>query len=129
MKNSDPVGHNSNLQPLGDTAINPLLPPGGQAPYKFNKKQSIPQQVTCNIHPWMKGYILPRDNPYAAVSAKDGTLTIKNLPTGDLEFQAWHEKAGYVDTPAWPKGKFTHNIKAGANDLGTIKLGAALFNK
>ena len=127
LKNSDAFGHNSNLQPLGDVPINPLLPSGGSTTYKFSKVQSIPQNVTCNIHPWMKGYILPRDNPYAAVSAIDGTLTLKHLPTGDLDLQAWHERAGYVDTAAWPKGRFTHAVKDGVNDLGTIKLAAKIF--
>ena len=27
LHNSDPIGHNSNLQPLGGEPINPLLPP------------------------------------------------------------------------------------------------------
>jgi plastocyanin len=129
LHNSDPVGHNSNLQPLGDTPVNPLLPGGAEADYKFNRAQTIPVPVTCNIHPWMKGYILPRDNPYAAVSAADGTLELKNVPTGELEFQAWHEKSGYLDTPKWPKGKFTLTVKAGDNDLGEIKVDPALFNK
>lgn len=129
LKNSDPVGHNSNLQPLGDVAINPLLPASGTTDYKFSRAQTRPVPVTCNIHPWMKGYILPRDNPYFAVSAADGSFTIKNLPAGKLEFQVWHEVPGYVDTPQWKKGKFEMTIKAGANDLGTVKLAAKLFQK
>jgi hypothetical protein len=129
LHNSDPISHNSNLQPLGDTPMNPLLPGGGQATYNFHRAQTIPVPVTCNIHPWMKGHILPRDNPYAAISAKDGTLQITNLPTGELEFQAWHEKAGYLATPAWTTGRFKITIKAGANDLGEIKCDPALFNK
>ncbi len=132
LHNADPIGHNSNLQPLGDTPVNPLLPGGGAATYKFNRAQTIPVPVTCNIHPWMKGHILPRDNPYAAVSAKDGTLEIKNLPAGaELEFQAWHEKAGYlaVTNPAWATGKFKMTIKPGMNDLGTVKVPPSLLTK
>jgi len=123
------VGHNSNLQPLGDQAVNPLIPANGKIDYKFNRAQTIPVPITCNIHPWMKGYILPRDNPYTAISAEDGTFTLKNLPVGKLEFQVWHEKSGYVDTPQWKKGKFEMEIKPGANTLGDVKLPAKLFSK
>ena len=129
IKNSDSCGHNTNVAPLGDTAINPLLPPAGDFTHTFRRQQNLPFPVSCNIHPWMKAHVLVRDNPYFAVSAADGTFEIKNLPAGDLEFQAWHEKAGYLEHTGWPKGKFKQKINAGDNDLGTIKLSAALFKK
>jgi plastocyanin len=131
LHNSDPIGHNSNLQPLGDTGINPLLAAGGEpVTYKFKRAQTIPQPVSCNIHPWMKGWILPRDNPYMAVSDKDGSFEIQNLPAGKLEFQAWQEKAGYLEAKsAWKKGRFELTIKEGENDLGEIKVNPKLFDK
>lgn len=131
LKNSDPVGHNSNLQPLGDTPINPLLTPNSTVEHQFGRKQNLPQPVGCNIHPWMKGYILPRDNPYVAVSGPDGKFDLKNLPAGaELEFQVWHEKSGYLAAkPEWDKGRFTMTLKDGANDLGELKVDPALFNK
>jgi len=129
LKNSDPVGHNSNVQPIGDQGINPLLPSGGEIEHKFFRAQLVPVPVSCNIHPWMKGYILPRDNPYVAVSGKDGSFELKNLPAGDLEFQVWQEKAGYLAVGTWEKGRFTKAIAAGDNDLGTVKVPAGLFNK
>ena len=129
LRNSDPVGHNSNVQPLGDQGINPLIPSGGEIEHKFFRAQLVPVQVTCNIHPWMKGYVLPRDNPYFAISGKDGSFEIKNLPVGELEFQAWHEKVGYLTVNNWDKGRFKATISAAGVDLGTIKCPAALFTK
>jgi hypothetical protein len=128
--NSDDVPHNSNLQPFGDTPINPLLPAKGEIEHKLSVEQMIPQTVTCNIHRWMKGYVLPRSNPYMAVSAADGSFKLEKVPAGtELEFQAWHEKSGYVATPDWNRGRFKLTLKAGANDLGTVKLKPALFEK
>jgi hypothetical protein len=139
IKNTDPVSHNSNLQPPGNEPINPLLTPNTSVDYNFAMKTLLPTPVGCNIHPWMKGFIVPRDNPYCAVSGTDGKFTIKGLPTGtELEFQVWQEKAGYLlAKPEWTyvdeagrkrdgrfKLTFTGNV-----DLGEIKVDPALFNK
>ena len=128
--NSDPVPHNSNLAPFGDKQINPLLPPKGEIDHKFNVQQLIPVPVSCNIHPWMKGYVLPRKNPYIAVTDKDGSFKLENLPAGvELEFQVWHERSGYVAIDGWTRGRFTMKLKSGKNDLGTKKLAPKLFDK
>lgn len=126
--NSDPVAHNTNIQPLGDTGINPLIEAGGMVEHKFSRAQTIPVPAGCNIHPWMKGFILPRENPYAAVTAEDGTFKLENLPAGELEFQVWQEKAGYLAANSWEKGRFTMVIEPDKdNDLGEIKVSPSLF--
>jgi hypothetical protein len=129
VKNSDPVGHNTNSSPIGDLAFNPIIPSGTEVNETLKRVQAIPQPVACNIHPWMKAYVLPRDNPYFAVSGPDGSFEIKDLPTGELEFQAWQEKVGYLKAPGWTNGRFKKAIKAGDNDLGTIKLSPSLFSR
>ncbi len=129
IKNSDQTNHNTNSSPIGDQAFNPIIPIGGSAEEHLKKVQAIPQPVACNIHGWMKAHILPRDNPYFAVSKPDGTFEIKDLPTGELEFQAWQEKSGFLNAPGWTSGRFKFDIKPGDNDLGTIKLNPSLFAK
>lgn len=130
LHNSDASSHNSNIAPLGDAAFNSLIADGATAEYHFTKPQSLPVPVTCNIHPWMRGYILPRDNPYAAVTGDDGSFEIKDIPAGTWEFQVWQEAAGYLAAkPEWKKGKFKLEIKPGDNDLGTIQVPADLFKK
>ncbi|HWB11030.1 MAG TPA: hypothetical protein VG826_17510 [Pirellulales bacterium] len=130
VHNSDPVSHNSNMAPLGDAAFNPLISENSQSLYHFAKQQNAPVAVTCSIHPWMKGYVFPRDNPYAAVTSADGSFEIKNLPVGKHEFQVWQESVGGLSAkPDWKKGKFKFEIKEGTNDLGTIQVSSALFGK
>ena len=80
----------------------------------------------------MKAYVLPSASPYVAVTAEDGSFTLANLPAGgELEFQVWHEKSGYVIPPdsGWKRGRFELKITAGANKLGTIKLDPKEFEK
>jgi len=77
----------------------------------------------------MKAYIVVRSNPYVAISAADGTFKLENLPSGQLEFQAWHEKVGYLAVGKWKKGRFKMKIKAGENKLKPVKLKPSLFKK
>jgi hypothetical protein len=102
---------------------------------KFATEERVPSKVACNIHPWMSGYLVVRENPYFAVSDKDGKLTIKNVPAGKWTFQFWHEKSGYIDAGKqegknvqWRRGRVELDIKAGGTDLGEVKL-SSVFNK
>jgi plastocyanin len=135
IKNSDPVGHNSNIATVKNAPSNNLIPASGQVSTKFTADEAVPAQVTCNIHPWMKGWIVVRDNPYATVSAADGSFSIADLPAGELELQFWHEKAGYIGemtiggkNEKVSKGRKKMKIVSGANDLGEIVLDSKLFD-
>jgi len=132
--NSDQTGHNSNVTGQG---FNPIIPVNSSAEFEPKLLTPIvPNQVTCNIHPWMTGWVFVRPDPFFAVSAADGTFEISGLPADkELEFQAWQEKTGFVEAvklngkaAKWAKGRFTQKLKAGVNDLGEIKVDAKEFN-
>jgi hypothetical protein len=125
--NSDPVGQNVAFTPIFDTPANIVIPVDGKATHEFGRSQTIPVKILCNYHPWESAHILPRDNPYMAVSKSDGTFRIPKLPVDELEFQVWHERVGYLATPPWSRGRFKMGIKPGVNDLGTIKLDPKMF--
>jgi hypothetical protein len=77
----------------------------------------------------MTGYLLVRDNPYMAVTAKDGSFEIKNLPEGELEFQVWHEVPGILEVRDWKRGRFKFTVEAEkTRDLGTIEVPAEKLN-
>jgi hypothetical protein len=126
--NSDPIAQNVAFSPLGDTPANIVLTIGGKSVYKFTRKQSAPVPIACNYHPWERAYVLPRDTPYVAISASDGAFSMAKLPLGEWEFQAWHEKPGFLELPDWPKGRFKFTMKPGSNDLGTIKIEPVRLN-
>lgn len=111
--NKDKIGHNSKVDAFDNPAINPLIPPGGSHEATFPNAELVPMAVTCNIHRWMKGYIVVKDHPYVGVSGKDGVVEIKNLPTGNLNFRVWHE-TGYIkaeiDGNMTKKGRFTLDV-------------------
>ena len=117
IKNSDPVGHNTNIS--GSNSFNQTVVAGGVLEFKPQKEEAVPRVVTCSIHPWMVAYILPRKNGYYAITGEDGSFEIPNLPAGEkLEMQVWHERGtganGVLElsTPQakelkWKKGRFT----------------------
>jgi hypothetical protein len=100
--------------------------------YHFKKPQNTPVPITCGSHPWMKGYIVARDNPYVAVTDDEGRFKIEKLPPGKLDFVVWHERAkgGFTVATAaiqLKKGKASLQIKPGENDLGSIQIAAGAF--
>jgi plastocyanin len=136
IKNSDTVGHNSNVATVKNPPSNSLIPAGGESAVNFTSEEAIPAQVTCNIHPWMKAWVVIRPNPYGAVSATDGTFEIKHVPAGEVELQFWHEKAGYLGDMTVggkpekiAKGRKKVAVTGAGTDLGDMILAPASFQK
>lgn len=133
VRNSDPIGHNTNI---AGTAFNQLIPAGQGTIYKPESETGMPTMVTCNIHPWMKAYAVFRKDGYVAVTAADGSFTIPDLPAGEtIELQVWHERstgpngALGLEKPElkWtPKGRFQIKIEPDEiKDLGTLEVPAS----
>lgn len=99
VKNSDPVLHNVHASPTeasGNKERNePQLPNGPDLTFSFAKPESF-LKFKCDVHQWMFAWVSVFDHPYFAVSAKDGTFKIANVPPGKYKIQAAHRKAGTV---------------------------------
>ena len=91
--NNDPTSHNVHPTPANNREWNKAQPPGSKAEETFSREE-IAVPVKCNIHPWMKGYIAVFKHPYFAVTLKDGTFELRNLPPGTYTIRAWHEQLG-----------------------------------
>lgn len=57
--------------------------------YKETGCESV---VLCNVHPEMEGYVLVLQNPYFAITKKDGNYEIKNVPDGEYTLKVWNAK-------------------------------------
>ena len=81
-----------------------------------------PAEVTCDIHPWMKGYWLVLDSPYFAVTDDQGNFEIKNVPSKAQKVVVWQEAVnkGFVTSPSGDEV----NIKAGDTTTQTFKIDA-----
>ena len=74
----------------------------------------------------MKAKVLVLEHPFAAVSDKNGDLVIKGVPAGEtLVFRVYHEVGKFAGVEVGGeeisrRNTFEVEVKAGANDLGTI---------
>jgi plastocyanin len=95
VTNSDPTTHNIHPAPQNNREWNKSQPPGSSPiDETFAHDEIIP--VKCNIHPWMRGYIAVFKHPFFAVTDKNGSFELKNVPPGEYTIQAWHEKYGVL---------------------------------
>jgi plastocyanin len=91
--NSDATTHNIHPMPNNNREWNISQPHGVPIEQVFAREE-IAISVKCNVHPWMRSYIAVIKNPYFALTGKNGSFDLKDIPPGSYTLQAWHEKLG-----------------------------------
>ncbi|MCF6157920.1 MAG: hypothetical protein E3K32_04970 [wastewater metagenome] len=89
--NSDAVRHNVFSPPTAALQFNlGTYPTGVVKEVPFDVVGETP--LLCNVHAEMAGYVVSFENPYFAVTDKDGNYTIEGVPPGKYVVKTWHEK-------------------------------------
>jgi hypothetical protein len=102
--NSDPVLHNTHGFLDKVTVFNVALPNQGQRITRPLRRPGL-VRVECDAHGWMLGWIHVAENPYYALTGKDGTFSITNVPPGSYALVAWQEYTGPVEVSVTVKAK------------------------
>ena len=92
--NDDPTLHNIHALPKNNQEFNVGQPLQSM---KMNETFTTPEVMVpfkCDVHGWMNAYAGVLDHPYFAVTAADGTFSLKGVPPGTYTVEAWHEKLG-----------------------------------
>jgi hypothetical protein len=94
MVNQDPIVHNIQVfqSERGNIILNVPLPistapMGGTLKFSAGKRIS---QMICGVHEFMQSWGFVVDNPYYAITKKDGAFSIDQLPPGTYRVIAWH---------------------------------------
>ena len=113
FENSDPVNHNIHTYSKKNQAINKNVSGGSNSDQKLDNDETF--EVKCDIHPWMKGYVIVTDATHWAVSGSDGSFKIEGVPAGTYKLSWWHESLGKgkteeVTVTAGKVSELTHKV-------------------
>jgi|GEM_PF-459601 len=122
--NSDPIFHNVHgfMTRGWYSVFNVGMPTKGYEVYKTLTAPG-PIMVKCDAgHRWMCSYIYAVENPYVALTGKDGRFVIEGIPPGRHKVKVWHETLGELVLPLDmpPSGRQEMNLEA--RTQGTPKL-------
>ena len=93
IKNSDATLHNIHSRPNVNKEFNFAMPKVvKEKKASFAKSEPEPFYIKCDVHPWMKAWVLVSDHPYFAVTDSNGNFSIDGIPAGSYEVVCWQEK-------------------------------------
>ena len=109
IRNSDAILHNAHaflVGPTEESIANFALANAGQTmdlerrlTGRLPAEGEAVVRLGCDVHPWMVGWVVVVDHPYAAVTAADGTFEIDDVPPGTYTAAVWHERLGKMERP------------------------------
>jgi hypothetical protein len=90
--NSDRLLHNLHSVSKENATFNRTQPRGRIVPITFTRAETI--TVTCDLHSWMKSWVVVAEHPFYAVTDPAGAFRIANVPPGKYKLRLWQEALG-----------------------------------
>src|SRR5881397_1462550 len=90
--NSDRLLHNLHSTPNANPPFNRTQPKGRTIAITFPHPEIV--RVSCDLHSWMRGWVVVADHPFYAVTDADGQFALKGLPPGRYTVRVWQERLG-----------------------------------
>jgi plastocyanin len=90
--NDDPIYHNVFSLSRAKTFNLGRFPRGESRAVKFDKAGIV--KVFCDIHSHMAATVVVFNHPWFTVPDADGDFDLGELPAGNLQITAWHERLG-----------------------------------
>lgn len=93
--NNDRLLHNLHAgSPRENPAFNRTQPKGRTIPIVFKRPEII--RVDCDLHPWMRAWVVVAEHPFYALTNDQGEFTLADVPAGQYTLQVWQESLGTV---------------------------------
>ena len=93
IKNEDPILHNVHAYQGKSSLFNLAQPTRGVVTERRLEDEGV-VRLKCDVHPWMSAYVVIVNNPYVALSDKNGEFSIGDIPSGEYTLMLWHEVMG-----------------------------------
>jgi plastocyanin len=111
--NSDRLLHNLHSASNHNPTFNRTQPRGRVIPVTFSKPEIV--QVNCDLHSWMRAWVVVADHPFYALSNEAGEFVLPRVPPGTYVLQIWQETLGVM----------SREVSVGAEDIRvTVELKA-----
>lgn len=112
--NSDGIMHNIHSHSTANVEFNRAQPSfKKRLSQKFDHAERV--HLTCDIHPWMSGWVVVADGGPVAVTDASGSFKLSSVPPGTYKIEVWHEKLGVQVKDI--------TVKAGGDATVTFELG------
>jgi len=105
--NSDRLLHNLKSASK-ENSFNRAQPHARTIPITFKKREIL--RVDCDLHSWMRGWVVVADHPFYALTNDRGEFVLDNVPAGKYTLQVWQESLGIVTT----------DVTVGATGISTV---------
>lgn len=92
VENADATLHNVHAFVGASTVLNRGMPPRAE-PVSLALGPGI-TRLRCDVHPWMRGYVLAYPTPFRAVTDAAGHFAFPAVPAGTHRMLVWHERFG-----------------------------------
>ncbi|HEX3177246.1 MAG TPA: carboxypeptidase regulatory-like domain-containing protein [Methylomirabilota bacterium] len=111
--NSDRLLHNLHSTSQDNPTFNRTQPRGRVIPIAFARPEII--RVNCDLHSWMRGWVVVADHPFYAMSDDNGEFALSGVPPGKYTLQIWQESLGISSqdvTVTGDEARVTVDLKA-----------------
>ena len=92
--NSDRLLHNVHSLSKENPTFNRTQPRNRTVSVTFTKPEVI--TITCDLHAWMKSWVVVAEHPFYAVTDANGAYRIADVPPGKYRLRMWQEALGEV---------------------------------
>ena len=106
--NSDRLLHNVRGSGKENPPFNRAQPHARTISIGFKSPEIL--RVDCDLHSWMRGWIVVAEHPFYAVTNEEGEFVFENVPPGKYKLQAWQETLGRANQEVTVAGEGTQTI-------------------
>jgi plastocyanin len=94
--NNDRLLHNLHSASTDNPPFNRTQPKARTISIGFRRPEIV--RIDCDLHPWMRAWVVVAEHPYYAVTNERGEFALENVPPGNYTLRVWHESLGTQKT-------------------------------